>query len=68
MVRRSRWRLVLAGFFLAAAPAFARFAPYLWAPSVFSALAGLYLLAWGTLGRGYWCRVCKKFNLFHTHS
>lgn len=63
MVRKSPLRLVLVGLVMAAAPAAAVFVPYLWATAVVSALAGLYLIAWAILGRGYWCRECKKFSL-----
>jgi hypothetical protein len=26
-------------------------------------LIGAYLIVWGTLGRGMWCRQCKKFPM-----
>lgn len=63
MVRRSPLRLVLVGLPMAAAPAIAAFVPYLWVPVIVSALAGLYLIAWATLGMGYWCRECKRFSV-----
>jgi hypothetical protein len=63
MVRKSPLRLVSVGLLMVAAPAVAAFVPYLWAPAIVSALAGLYLIAWAALGKGYWCRECKRFGL-----
>jgi hypothetical protein len=63
MVRKSLLRLVVVGLLMAAAPAVAAFVPYLWAPAIISALAGAYLLAWAAVGKGYWCRECKRFGL-----
>jgi hypothetical protein len=28
------------------------------------ALVAAYLIAWSTLGKGLWCRLCKKFPTF----
>ena len=27
-----------------------------------AAMTGAYLLAWATVGRGRWCRTCKRFD------
>jgi hypothetical protein len=56
---------MLVGLLMAAAPAAAAFVPYLWAPAIVSALAGLYLIAWAAFGKGYWCRACKRVSLVH---
>lgn len=63
MVRKSRLRLVLAGFAFLAAAGLAWFIPYLRVPGTIAGLVGLYLLAWATPGGGYWCRNCKRFNI-----
>jgi hypothetical protein len=39
------------------------FFPFFWAPGVILLLTGIYLIVWATLGKGYWCRNCKKFSL-----
>jgi hypothetical protein len=39
---------------------------YLLVPGVILLLTGLYLVVWAALGRGRWCRRCKKFSIFHT--
>jgi hypothetical protein len=63
MVRKSPLRLMLVGLLMVAAPTVAALVPSLWAPTIVSALTGLYLIAWATLGKGYWCRECKRFSL-----
>jgi hypothetical protein len=63
MVRRNPIRLVLVGLLMVAAPAMAAFLPFLWVPAIVSTLSGLYLIAWASLGKGYWCRECKRFSL-----
>jgi hypothetical protein len=64
MVHKSPLRLLLVGLVMVASPAAAAFVPYLWAPAIILVLTGCYLITWSTLGRGYWCRECKKFGLF----
>ena len=27
-------------------------------------LTGIYLIVWATLGKGSWCRNCKRFGFF----
>jgi hypothetical protein len=34
----------------------------LWAPAIVLALISVYLLVWGTVGGGRWCRGCKRFD------
>src|SRR5690242_8332249 len=63
MVRKNRSRLLLVGLLMLASPAVAVFVPYLWGPAIVLVMTGLYLIIWATLGRGYWCRECKKFSL-----
>ena len=62
-LRKSPQRLLLVGLLMVASPAVAAVVPSLWAPAIILVLTGLYLMIWATLGRGYWCRECKKFSL-----
>lgn len=36
--------------------------PVLWPPAVVLGLTGAYLVAWAAIGRGRWCRGCKRFD------
>ncbi|HYW71784.1 MAG TPA: hypothetical protein VE961_12160 [Pyrinomonadaceae bacterium] len=63
MIQKSRWRLLLVGLLFVAAIAGVRLTPLLWGPAIISMLTGAYLIIWATLGRGCWCRTCKKFSL-----
>jgi hypothetical protein len=69
VVQKSRSRLasvgvLLVGVFLVAALGLGVvwWAWLLWLPAALCALAGAYLLAWATIGRGRWCRGCKRFD------
>jgi hypothetical protein len=64
MVHKNTPRLFVVGLAMVASPAVAAFVPFFWAPAIILALTGTYLITWATLGRGYWCRECKKFSLF----
>jgi hypothetical protein len=48
-----------------ASVALTAFNPYLLVPGVILLLTGIYLVVWVTLGKGRWCRQCKKFSIFH---
>jgi hypothetical protein len=63
MIQRSRAGLLAVGFVMAAAPLLAHFVPLLWVPALISFLAGAYLVAWATIGKGQWCRQCKTFRI-----
>jgi hypothetical protein len=63
MVWKSRLRLFAVGVLMVVSIAVAAFVPYFWAPALVLVLAGGYLIAWATLGKGGWCRACKRFNL-----
>jgi hypothetical protein len=63
MVQKSRARLVTVGLVMMASLAIAFPVPWFWTPGAILFLVGIYLLLWGTLGRGAWCRNCKKFSL-----
>ena len=64
MIQRSRWRLFLVGVLMMAAISLAAIDSYLWVPGVLFLLVGAYLVVWATLGKGLWCRGCKKFNFY----
>jgi len=36
--------------------------PTLLAPTAAAGLTGVYLLTWAAIGRGRWCRGCKRFD------
>ena len=63
MIQKSRLRLFLVGLLMAASLTLAFFIPYFWIPGILLALIGIYLIVWATLGKGCWCRTCKKFEL-----
>jgi hypothetical protein len=63
MIRKNRLRLFVVGAVMVASLSLAAYVPYFWAPGIVLALAGVYLLTWATLGKGSWCRTCKKFSL-----
>ncbi len=68
MIQKNRARLLLVGGALVCAAlggsALAtNFSPWLWPAALLVIGAGGYLIVWGTLGRGRWCRRCKKFSL-----
>jgi hypothetical protein len=64
MIQKSRVRLVITGAVMLASSALALVIPHFWAPAIILSLTGVYLLCWATLGRGGWCRSCKKFGFF----
>jgi hypothetical protein len=63
MIQKSRLRLFLVGLLMIASLAVANYVPYFWAPAIILVLTGGYLIVWATLGRGRWCRTCKKFGV-----
>ena len=63
MIQKNRWRLFLVGVLMIASLGIAAIVPYYCAPGVILSLTGAYLVVWATLGRGRWCRNCKRFNI-----
>jgi hypothetical protein len=62
LVQKSRRRLIGAGI-LAVVVAGLLFLPsIIWisACGLFLGCIGVYLLLWGVVGKGYWCRTCKR--------
>jgi hypothetical protein len=64
MIQKSRRRLLVVGALMVASIGLAPFVPFLWAPGILLFLAGVYLLVWATLGKGCWCRACKRFSVW----
>jgi hypothetical protein len=61
MVQKNRGRLFSVGILMVASIASAFKVAYFWVPAIILFLTGLYLIIWATLGKGSWCRVCKRF-------
>jgi hypothetical protein len=62
VVRRPRARLALVGVLMLAAVSLGLVWAPLWVPALVLGLTGAYLLAWALVGRGRWCRGCKRFD------
>lgn len=62
VVLKSRPRLVIVGLVMLAAAGLGWVIPWFQIPALILALTGVYLLIWATLGRGRWCRGCKRFD------
>jgi hypothetical protein len=62
VVRKSRVRLALVGILMLAALGLGVLWWPLWLPAAICGLTGAYLLAWASVGRGLWCRGCKRFD------
>ena len=62
VLQKPRRRLVLVGLVMLAGVGFGMLWAPLWAPALVLGLTGLYLLTWGVVGQGRWCRGCKRFD------
>jgi hypothetical protein len=62
VVQKSRPRLIVVGGALLVAALVGVVWQILWAPALAAGLTGGYLLAWAAVGRGRWCRGCKRFD------
>jgi hypothetical protein len=67
MVQKSRLRLFIVGCLMVASLAVAGFFPYFLLPGIILLVTGGYLIVWAMLGKGRWCRECKKFSILHPH-
>jgi hypothetical protein len=61
LTQKSRPLLSLAGAVLLIAAIPLLFFHYVWIVAIVTAATGLFLLFWSVLGKGKWCRRCKKF-------
>jgi hypothetical protein len=64
MIQKNRWRLFIVGVLMVTSLTIAAYVPLFWAPGIVLLLTGCYLIIWATLGKGYWCRACKRFGTF----
>jgi hypothetical protein len=62
VVRKPRTRLALVGTLMLAGVGLGPLWAPLWAPALVLGLTGAYLLTWASIGRGRWCRGCKRFD------
>jgi hypothetical protein len=60
-VRNRQGLLWAGGLFVLIAAGAILMSLWLVLPAILCALIGWYLIAWGTRGRGRWCRTCKRF-------
>lgn len=62
LTQKSRASLIIAAIilFVGAVMSFVTI-PLFWIIGVLFLVAAIYLFAWGTRGKGLWCRECKKF-------
>jgi len=66
MIQKSRGRLLLVGSLFVLSPLAAFVVPYFWAPGALFFLIGVYLIVWAVVGKGWWCRTCKRFGPFRS--
>jgi hypothetical protein len=64
MIQKSRSRLFIVGALMIASLSITAFARLFWIPGIVLLLTGAYLIIWATVGKGCWCRTCKKFGVF----
>ena len=63
LVRKNRLVLICVGSVMVASILSGFLNLWLLIPSVPLAVIGSYLIVWGTVGAGLWCRTCKKFPI-----
>jgi hypothetical protein len=62
VVQKPLARLVLVGAAMLALASLGIVWQSLWLPALLVALTGIYLVSWAAVGRGRWCRGCKRFD------
>ena len=63
MIQKSRLQLFVVGVLMIASLSIVTIVPLWWLPGIILVLTGAYLIAWASIGRGGWCRTCKKFSI-----
>lgn len=63
MIQKSRARLTVVGILMIASIISPFYYAWLFVPSIILVLTGIYLLVWASLGKGGWCRNCKKISI-----
>ena len=67
LLQKNRLKLIAVGLgMLVAAVATYRVSHALAVLAIVLVLTGAYLFAWGWLGKGLWCRQCKRFPVIST--
>jgi len=61
LIQKNRVILFVVGILMLSIGALCLVISWLWILSIPLFLAGGYLLAWSMIGKGLWCRHCKKF-------
>lgn len=61
LVQKNRIILFLVGAIMLAVALASLSIDWLWILSIPLFLVGAYLVIWSTIGKGLWCRQCKKF-------
>ena len=64
MIQKNRSRLFIIGALMIASLGITGLVRLFWIPGIVLLLTGSYLIIWATLGKGCWCRTCKKFDVF----
>ena len=62
IVQKSRSRLALVGILMLLGLGLGFVWAPLWFPAAVLGMIGAYLPAWVSVGRGRWCRGCKRFD------
>lgn len=60
LTQKSKPLLFSVGMLMIASLAAVFISAWFWIPGTFLAIIGAYLMAWSTVGKGLWCRTCKK--------
>lgn len=63
MIQKSRLRLFVVGGAMIASTVLAIVVRDLWPLGMILTIIGMYLVVWATLGKGRWCRNCKRFKI-----
>jgi hypothetical protein len=63
MVQKSPPRLLAVGLLMLATLPLAFLVPRIWWAELVLLPTGAYLVVWAVVGRGGWCRHCKKFSV-----
>lgn len=62
LIQKNRIVLFLVGMGMLILSVVLFYIPWVMLASVPAAMGGGYLLVWSTVGKGQWCRQCKKFS------
>ena len=63
LIQKNRILLFLVGMAMLASMVASFVSAWILFPAAFLVLIGVYLMLWGTRGKGLWCRTCKRAPL-----